>query len=126
MYFQPFDLVHPFLHELLHWQPPVLPDPSSAAYASLQTPLHAYPPPVPSLPPLHDRLLHVRLDPHQGPEPPAPAILCKITLTHCYSIRPSGLRSVSLCCSCCVYVSASFYGWCAAGYTEGLSKGEGV
>lgn len=80
MYFQPFDLVHPILHELLHGQPDVLPDPFPTPNSALQTEIHPDYPPVPDLPPLHDPLLDVRLNPHQSAQHPAPAALCILTL----------------------------------------------
>ncbi len=124
MYFQPFNLVHPILHELLHGEPFVLPDPSPTPDSSLQTEIHPDYPPVPDFPPFHDPLLDVRLNPHQSAQHPAPTTLCMNPPIndYCYSTRPCGLRSVSPCCLCCAYANASFFGWSSAGYTEGQSK----
>ncbi len=80
MYFQPFNLVHPILHKLLHGEPFVLHDPSAAPNPALQTEIHPDYPPVPDLPPLHDPLLDVRLNPHQSAQHPAPTTLCILTL----------------------------------------------
>jgi len=80
MYFQPFNLVHPILHELLHWEPFILPDPSAAPNPALQTEIHPDYPPVPDFPPIHDPILNVWLDPHQSAQHPATATLCILTL----------------------------------------------
>ena len=64
MHFQSVDLVYSVLHELLHRQPLVLPDLGSPANSPLQNQILSKSTPVFFIPPLHDYLLHVWLDPH--------------------------------------------------------------
>jgi hypothetical protein len=78
MHFQSNDLVHSILDKLLHGQPLVLPDPTSTTDSPLQNQILPDYPSVFNIPPVHDYLLHVRLNPHQSTEHQTLFTLCKI------------------------------------------------